>query len=241
MKEKSKIRNFNTPEPNLNKESILVTGGTGTFGRLFVNIILERYKPKKAIIFSRDELKQSEMAQEYSGTKNQSVRFFIGDIRDRDRLEIAMQKVDYVIHAAALKQIPIAEYNPMECINTNVIGAENVVRAAIGAGVKKVIALSTDKAVNPINLYGASKLASDKIFISLREIVLPLSLVRILAISAVVTAPNILSSSPTCFAIVILIFSTQNSIFKVRKSFSLIPFESHFDNPKFEISVIENP
>jgi len=166
MREKSKIRKFNTPEPNLNKASILITGGTGTFGRQFVNIIIKRYKPKKTIIFSRDELKQSEMAQEFSKTKNRSIRFFIGDIRDRDRLEIAMQKVDYVIHAAALKQIPIAEYNPMECINTNVIGAENVVRAAIGAGVKKVVALSTDKAVNPINLYGASKLASDKIFVA---------------------------------------------------------------------------
>ena len=166
MRETSIIREFNTPEPDLNNASILITGGTGSFGKQFVRSILKRYKTKKTIIFSRDELKQSDMAQEFSETINPSIRFFIGDVRDRDRLEIAMQNVDYVIHAAALKQIPIAEYNPMECINTNVIGAENIVRAAIGASVKKVIALSTDKAVNPINLYGASKLASDKIFVA---------------------------------------------------------------------------
>lgn len=159
-------RLFDQPLPDLNGKTILVTGGTGSFGRAFIKAVLENYKPRKTIIFSRDELKQSDMAQDFPGSENPSIRFFIGDVRDRDRLEIAMRDVDYVIHAAALKQIPAAEYNPMECINTNVIGAENVLRAAINAGVKKIIALSTDKAANPINLYGASKLASDKIFVA---------------------------------------------------------------------------
>lgn len=160
------IRNFKYPEPKLDGASILITGGTGSFGKKFVATILGRFQPRKTIIFSRDELKQSIMAQDFPHVTNRSIRFFIGDVRDRDRLQIAMRDVEYVIHAAALKQIPTAEYNPMECINTNVMGAENILRAAIEAGVKKVIALSTDKAVNPINLYGASKLASDKIFIA---------------------------------------------------------------------------
>jgi len=157
---------FDQSLPDLNGKTVLITGGTGSFGRAFTRAVLQRYEPRKTIIFSRDELKQSEMSQEFPGNENSSIRFFIGDVRDRDRLEIAMRDVDYVIHAAALKQIPAAEYNPMECINTNVMGAENVVRAAIGTGVKKIVALSTDKAASPNNLYGASKLASDKIFVA---------------------------------------------------------------------------
>ena len=160
------MRPFDGTMPDLNDASILVTGGTGSFGKAFIKAVLKRYKPKKTIIFSRDELKQHEMQQDPDFQNDRSLRFFIGDVRDRDRLEMAMREVDYVIHAAALKQVPTAEYNPMECINTNVIGAENVVQAAIRSGVKKVVALSTDKAASPINLYGASKLASDKIFVA---------------------------------------------------------------------------
>ena len=157
---------FDSPMPNLNGASILVTGGTGSFGKAFLQDVLQRFKPKKTIIFSRDELKQYEMQQDPAFQGHPSLRFFIGDVRDRDRLEMAMREVDYVIHAAAMKQVPTAEYNPMECINTNVMGAENVVQAAIRTGVRKVVALSTDKAASPINLYGASKLASDKIFVA---------------------------------------------------------------------------
>lgn len=146
-----------------NNASIMITGGTGSFGKQYVHTLLARYKPRKIIIFSRDELKQYEMEQDY----NQGcMRYFIGDVRDRDRLIQAMNGVDYVIHAAALKQVPAAEYNPMECIKTNIHGAENVIQAALANNVKKVIALSTDKAANPINLYGATKLASDKLFVA---------------------------------------------------------------------------
>lgn len=150
-----------------NNKSILITGGTGSFGKQFTESILERYDPKKVIIFSRDELKQFEMEQIYN---QECMRYFIGDVRDRDRLMMAMKGVDYVIHAAALKQVPAAEYNPMECIKTNIYGAENVIHAALANNVQKVIALSTDKAANPINLYGASKLASDKLFIAANNI-----------------------------------------------------------------------
>ncbi len=146
-----------------NDKTILITGGTGSFGKQFVRTILERYKPKKIIIYSRDELKQFEMAQKYNDS---CMRYFIGDVRDLPRLQKAMNGVDYVVHAAALKHVPIAEYNPMECIKTNIMGAQNVIDASIAEGVKKVIALSTDKAANPINLYGASKLASDKLFVA---------------------------------------------------------------------------
>lgn len=159
-------RTFLSPMPNLNDASILVTGGTGSFGKAFIESILKSSKAKKTIIFSRDELKQHDMQQDSIFQNQSSLRFFIGDVRDLDRLEMAMREVDFVIHAAALKQVPTAEYNPMECINTNVIGAENIVKAAIRTGVSKVIALSTDKAASPINLYGASKLASDKIFVA---------------------------------------------------------------------------
>ena len=161
-----KMRDFDSQMPDLNNASVLVTGGTGSFGKAFIQSVLQRYQPKKTIIFSRDELKQHDMQQDPAFQGHPSLRFFIGDVRDRDRLEMAMREVDYVIHAAAMKQVPTAEYNPMECINTNVMGAENVVQAAIRTGVRKIVALSTDKAASPINLYGASKLASDKIFVA---------------------------------------------------------------------------
>ena len=154
-----------------NKKTILITGGTGSFGNLFVKYIVKNYKPKKLIIYSRDELKQSVMRSNYPEAKYNFMRYFIGDVRDLDRLKLAIQDVDYVIHCAALKQVDAAEYNPMECIKTNVIGAENVVKATLNSKVKKVIALSTDKASDPINLYGATKLTSDKIFTSSNNLV----------------------------------------------------------------------
>ena len=150
----------------LDDAAILVTGGTGSFGKLFVKTVLERYDPARLIVFSRDEFKQYEMAATIPEAARDKVRFFIGDVRDRDRLCMALRGVDYVVHAAALKHVPTAEYNPFECVHTNIIGAENVANAAIQTGVKRVVALSTDKAVSPINLYGASKLASDKIFVA---------------------------------------------------------------------------
>jgi UDP-N-acetylglucosamine 4,6-dehydratase len=162
----------------LDGKSILITGGTGSFGKQFVRTILRRYKPKRVVVFSRDELKQFEMQQEIDAGV---MRYFIGDVRDGSRLKTAMQGVDYVVHAAALKQVPAAEYNPMECIKTNVHGAENVITAALECGVEKVIALSTDKAANPINLYGATKLASDKLFVA---------------------ANNMAGSHPTTFSVV---------------------------------------
>ncbi len=160
------MKSFDKNLIDLNGKNILITGGTGSFGKAFTHFVLERYKPTKIIIFSRDEMKQYEMAQDFSEKEHPCIRYFIGDVRDADRLEMAMRGVDYVIHAAALKHVPAAEYNPFECIRTNVYGAENVVKAAIRSNVKRIIALSTDKAANPVNLYGASKLASDKIFIA---------------------------------------------------------------------------
>jgi UDP-N-acetylglucosamine 4,6-dehydratase len=157
-------RDFKEPRIDLNGKVVLITGGTGSFGKKFTETICRDFKPRKLIIFSRDELKQYEMAQLFPPSKFPFLRYFIGDVRDEARLDQAMRGVDVVIHAAALKHVPIAEYNPFECIKTNVMGAENVVRAAIKRGVKHVCALSTDKAANPINLYGASKLAADKIF-----------------------------------------------------------------------------
>lgn len=151
-----------------NNKSILITGGTGSFGKKYTEILLSEYNPKKIIIYSRDELKQFEMSQVYDAP---CMRYFIGDVRDPERLKEAMQSVDYVIHAAAQKQVPAAEYNPMECIKTNIYGAENVIKAALLNNVKKVIALSTDKAANPINLYGATKLASDKLFVAANNMV----------------------------------------------------------------------
>jgi UDP-N-acetylglucosamine 4,6-dehydratase/5-epimerase len=159
-------RDFLHPVIDLDGRVVMVTGGTGSFGKHFVRQVIARYKPKKLIIFSRDELKQYEMAQVFPQDRYPFMRYFIGDVRNPDRLEMAMRDVDYIVHAAALKQVPIAEYNPFECIATNVLGAENVVQAAIRRGVKRVVALSTDKAANPINLYGASKLAADKIFVA---------------------------------------------------------------------------
>jgi UDP-N-acetylglucosamine 4,6-dehydratase/5-epimerase len=154
----------------LNGKTILITGGTGSFGKKATEIILNQYKPKKIIIYSRDELKQYEMSQLFPDTDDSPMRYFIGNVRDKSRLIYAMNGVDCVIHAAALKQVPAAEYNPMECIKTNIHGAENVIDAAIAQNVEKVVALSTDKAANPINLYGATKLASDKLFIAANNI-----------------------------------------------------------------------
>ena len=150
-----------------NNSSILITGGTGSFGRKYVKTILEHYDPERLIIFSRDELNQFEMQKHFNAP---CMRYFIGDVRDAERLDQAMKGVDFVIHAAALKQVPAAEYNPMECIKTNIHGAENVIKAALANQVKKTIALSTDKAANPINLYGATKLASDKLFVAANNI-----------------------------------------------------------------------
>ena len=147
-----------------NNKNILITGGTGSFGKEFTKQILKKYKPKKLIIFSRDELKQNEMSLQPNFKNNKTLRFFIGDVRDYQRLKMALKDVEIVVHAAALKQVPAAEYNPIECIKTNIFGAENIINASIYNGVKRIIALSTDKAVNPINLYGASKLSSDKLF-----------------------------------------------------------------------------
>src|SRR5512136_2440408 len=148
---------------NWNEKVVLVTGGTGSFGKKFVEILLAEYQPARLIIFSRDELKQHEMR--VAGYDHPSLRYFIGDIRDRDRLVRAFEGVDVVVHAAALKQVPACEYNPMEAIKTNILGSSNVVDAALDVGVEKVIALSTDKAVNPVNLYGATKLAAEKLLI----------------------------------------------------------------------------
>ena len=161
----STLRSF-----NLNGASILVTGGTGSFGRRFISRLLHEHQPNRVVVFSRDEAKQHDMALSLPPSVYPSLRYFIGDVRDESRLELAMRDIDVVVHAAAMKHVPTAEYNPFECIRTNVHGAENVVQAALRTGVKRVIALSTDKAANPINLYGASKLASDKIFVAANNI-----------------------------------------------------------------------
>jgi UDP-N-acetylglucosamine 4,6-dehydratase len=150
-----------------NDKSILITGGTGSFGKQYTRILLERFRPRRLVIYSRDELKQFEMQQDFNA---ECMRYFIGDVRDRERLVQAMSGIDFVIHAAALKQVPAAEYNPMECIKTNIHGAENVIHAALANDVQKVIALSTDKAASPINLYGATKLVSDKLFVAANNI-----------------------------------------------------------------------
>ncbi len=150
----------------LDDKVILVTGGTGSFGGKFIETVLSKYRPKKLIVYSRDELKQFEMQQIWNTSSSSPMRYFIGDVRDFDRLKMAMEGVDVVIHAAALKQVPAAEYNPFEAVKTNIIGGQNVIDAAMQCGVKRVLALSTDKAAAPINLYGATKLASDKLFIA---------------------------------------------------------------------------
>lgn len=162
----------------LNDKSILITGGTGSFGKQFIREILTNFTPRRVIVYSRDELKQYEMQQEFN---HECMRYFIGDVRDGERLKQAMRGVDYVVHAAALKQVPAAEYNPMECIKTNISGAQNVINAAIENKVRQVVALSTDKAANPVNLYGATKLVSDKLFVA---------------------ANNIVGEQPTCFSVV---------------------------------------
>ncbi len=154
-----------------NNKNIFISGGTGSFGNAFTRLLLSRYKPKKIVIYSRDEYKQYLMSEKFPNSKFKNLRFLIGDIRDKDRLILAMKDIDYVVHAAALKQVPAAEYNPMEFVKTNIEGAENIIHASIIQKVKKIIALSTDKAANPINLYGATKLASDKIFIAANNIV----------------------------------------------------------------------
>ena len=154
-----------------NNKTIFISGGTGSFGNQFVSTLIKNYKPKKIIIYSRDEYKQFIMQKKFPTNQYPFFRFFLGDVRDLDRLKMAMNEVDYVIHAAALKQVPAAEYNPMEFVKTNIYGAENIIQAAINQKVKKIIALSTDKAANPINLYGATKLASDKIFIAANNII----------------------------------------------------------------------
>jgi len=160
-----KPHRFESPQIDLTGKSVLITGGTGSFGRAFVRTVLERHRPARLIVFSRDEQKHFDMEHD-PAFQHPAMRYFIGDVRDAQRLEMAMHNVDVVVHAAALKHVPTAEYNPFECIRTNVNGAENVVTAALRAEVPKVVALSTDKAANPANLYGASKLASDKIFVA---------------------------------------------------------------------------
>ena len=155
---------MNATKSHFDSASFLITGGTGSFGKRFVRTILENHRPSRVVVFSRDELKQYEMAQEFPESKNKAVRYFIGDVRDKDRLRRALEGIDVVIHAAALKQVPAAEYNPFECIKTNVLGAQNVIEACFDTNVKRVVALSTDKAAAPINLYGATKLCSDKLF-----------------------------------------------------------------------------
>lgn len=175
------MQDFSPKNINFDGKSVLITGGTGSFGKKFVKNLLENHKPQRVIIYSRDELKQYEMSQEFSFEEYSSLRYFIGDVRDGDRLNMAFRDVDIVVHAAALKQVPAAEYNPMECVKTNIMGAENVVNAALENNVEKIIALSTDKAANPINLYGATKLASDKIFVA---------------------ANNLTGDRPTSFAVV---------------------------------------
>lgn len=155
----------------LNNKSILITGGTGSFGKAFVETVLARYPDiKRLVIYSRDELKQFDMSQQFSEKQYAGIRYFIGDVRDADRLRRAMEGIDIVIHAAALKQVPAAEYNPFECIKTNVLGAQNVIEACLDSGVQRVVALSTDKAAAPINLYGATKLCSDKLFVAANNI-----------------------------------------------------------------------
>lgn len=162
----ARLRDFSGASIDLNGKSVLVTGGTGSFGQRFVRTVLERFDVRRLVVFSRDEQKQYDMANALPPAKHRALRYFIGDVRDAERLELALSEIDYVVHAAALKHVDIAEYNPFECIYTNVHGAENVVRAALRQNVKRVIALSTDKAVSPVNLYGTSKLAADKIFVA---------------------------------------------------------------------------
>ena len=155
---------------NLNNKSILITGGTGSFGKHFVKKVISQYQPKRLVIFSRDELKQYDMSNELDEKKNKYLRFFLGDLRDKDRLKVAFKEIDIVVHSAAFKQVESSEYNPYECIKTNIIESQNVITASLENNVKKVIFISTDKAANPINLYGATKLAAEKLFIAANNI-----------------------------------------------------------------------
>jgi UDP-N-acetylglucosamine 4,6-dehydratase/5-epimerase len=156
----------------LNHKSVLITGGTGSFGKAFVKSVLKRFPDiHRVVVFSRDELKQFEMAQQFPESRYPGIRYFIGDIRDEQRLRRALEGIDFVVHAAALKQVPAAEYNPFECIKTNVLGAQNLIEACLDTGVKRVVALSTDKAAAPINLYGATKLCSDKLFVAANNVI----------------------------------------------------------------------
>ena len=161
---------FKSFHANLNNKSILITGGTGSFGKHFVKTIMKNFKPKRLVVFSRDELKQYDMSNEINEKKNPYIRFFLGDLRDKERLKVAFKGIDVVVHAAALKQVESSEYNPLECIKTNIIGSQNVITASLENSVKKAIFISTDKAANPINLYGATKLAAEKLFIAANNI-----------------------------------------------------------------------
>jgi len=204
----------------LNDAVVAITGGTGSFGRRMVATLLGRYRPKKVIVFSRDELKQFNMAQEFPQERYPCLRYFIGDVRDENRLIEAFGDVDIVIHAAALKQVPTAEYNPFEAIKTNILGGQNVIRAAIDRGVKRVIALSTDKAANPINLYGATKLCSDKLFVAANAMGIP---------------------KGTCFAVVRYgnVVASRGSVipfFLSRRNSGVIPV-THRDMTRFSITL----
>ena len=198
---------FTKFHPNLNNKSILITGGTGSFGKHFVQKIMSNFNPKRLVIFSRDELKQYDMSRELNEKKNKFIRFFLGDVRDKERLQMAFKGVDVVIHAAALKQVEAAEYNPYECIQTNIIGSQNVINASLYNNVKKVIFISTDKATNPINLYGATKLAAEKLFISANNIRGKNS-----SIFSVVRYGNVIGSRGSVFPIFLKFKNSKNKI-----------------------------
>ena len=196
-----------------NNKNILITGGTGFFGKNFADYVQKKLKPKKIIIFSRDEAKQYVMKNEFDRLKYENIKFFLGDVRDLDRLKMAFRDVDYIVHAAALKHVPATEYNPQECVKTNIYGAQNIIEAAIYCNVKRIIALSTDKAVNPVNIYGASKLASDKLFIA---------------------ANNLVGSQPTRFSVV-----RYGNVLESRGS--VIPFFKELKEKKSKYFPVTHP
>ena len=210
----------------LNNKTVLITGGTGSFGKSCAIFLLKKFNLKKLIIFSRDELKQYHLSSELQKIKKKTkLRFFLGDVRDRDRLSLAFKKVDYVIHAAALKQITAAEYNPQECIKTNIYGAENIINAAIERKVKKVIALSTDKACSPINLYGATKLASDKLFVNSNTLSGPNK-----TIFSIVRYGNVINSRGSVIPLFRKISQSKNKVFPL----------THSDMTRFFITLEES-
>ena len=215
----------------INNKSLLITGGTGSFGKEFVKYILKNYSAKKIIIYSRDELKQFEMEKEFTSKK---LRFFIGDVRDKERLSLACQGVDIVIHAAALKHVKVAEYNPQECIKTNINGAENVIFAALKNKVEKVIALSTDKASNPINLYGATKLVSDKLFIAANNLI-GQSKTRF----GIVRYGNVLNSRGSLIPLILDSIKKKNKYFPITDTRMTRFFMSLEDSVKFTIKSID--